>query len=385
MRIVAALAAVVEASIVGCVSPPPTAEPPAEPADAVRDESPSPPPVAPVESAETTPDAGDRKFRPGIVPRDLRERGPATIRLRLQPIDGEPNRFVSGRLWRLRVPASNGWTAGDEVVMPSKEDLPAYVFHELPFGAYRFEVRNKRHGGVDPPEFTIDGVTNEITVPVDDRRTIPVYLAVYASDGSLYDTCSVLNNGGWAHMFGKRRAEYPEWATPRVPEDPSWVEHSVSSGTMVGHAYPDKTPRDCLAESDGRFRVGEVTEEHWAGDESMRSWSVSVGTGMDVGVSLRWGVSLRYGDVKRTDFVGVAPRETEVRECIVDEESRNLIFAENARLELSCQAVLRRDDPRQWESIPVHVKVVRDGYETLEFTWRVATRDVKHPMRKLQR
>ncbi len=309
---------------------------------------------------------------PGLVPDHLRERGPATIRLRFRRrSDGGTVTAIDGRLWRLRVPASHGWTAGDEVAMPDEDSLPEYVWRDLPCGTYRFECTNKRRGAADPPEFTIAKANEDMSIVIDECRTFPVRLTLYNTDGTFCDKCSVRDTGGWTHPQHERP---PRWATPRVPE--GWVRKSEAEfGAPVGDSVGEESPRPCLAASDGWIQVGEVTEDR-EGCESTESWEILTESGVC------FTVRLNCWQLQSTDFVGIAPRRSEILENVIDEQNRSILEVAEVRLNVTCDPVPSRIDAKQWESIPVRVRVLGDGYRPLDFEWSVATRGQMHRLRR---
>jgi len=177
-------------------------------ARAVDDPSPAPavcapPPVEPPEQEGA--EAPPSKPPSGV------EKGPCALRLGLVADTSCLGIASWVELWRLGIPETAEWTAGDHSQATARVGLGGHVFADLPPGRYRVSVYDQRAADEDPPAFDVGGDTTERTLFVSAPRTYRAFLRVYAETGSMVTVAQVTCG---RENFSHSHAE-PEWARPR--------------------------------------------------------------------------------------------------------------------------------------------------------------------------
>jgi len=275
-----------------------------------------------------------------------------------------------GELWRLNVPQSDEYSAGDECVLETSRIDQRSTASELPYGTYRFHCTNRRHGTLDPPGFVVDQPECAVTLAIEQRRRFPVRLTIYSGDGAVIESCAVKYDGARARVNSNRT---PNWASPRINyHDETASARPVGITTFKAGA---RIAVNMRVNGTGRFEVGDFTEDA-DGVRSVDTWVATVESGGRVVVQVD------CTDVIVADFVGVAPTPTEIMHTVVDEHGDPVEGLAESDVKIGCIAVLRSTNGMQWASVPVLATVSRAGFETLQFTWTGASRGAKHYMKR---
>jgi len=311
----------------------------------------------------------------GCLPDDQMEVGDATLRLRLRgDADGLPVE-MKVRLWRLDAPENDMWTAGDEVRATLVAPTDGAVVDRLPPGRYRLECLDRRHDTEDPPEFTLSRGVTERDVAVPNRRWFRLRLMLLDEAGSPIAR-SIRKEGGRSSGGYVKEPGFapPRWASPRSsrnPDSPNEGFGGYSAGDGLGgeqelvQATPDRF-FDL-----GRHQEDSAWKRLW--------WSCSFLTESrsEVGVVM-WNKNQIGVD---TTLVGVAAR-LDVVVAHVTCPDGSALDPTSAKIESWCESVRFPWTPPAdaWRTVPVHVKIVKDGCAPLEFDWTAATADAPHPL-----
>jgi hypothetical protein len=307
----------------------------------------------------------------GVLPTEESGHGDATLRLRLiGDADGNPV-AMKYLLWRLGVPESADWTAGDQIECVATAPDEDVVWKDLAPGRYRLQCIDARDGGVDPPEFTVAHGANDVCIAVPNRRTFRLRLLLAGEDGAARRRCvrtSKRRDGGWCGTSGERLTpDLAEVRRPRIGRS----EDTIFVG-MGGSWLDEDQGRDgpLGAEPDRYFDVGfhiengrRLSFSEYAADNAA---TVCVNVDDAIGVD--------------TTFVGAAPSHAALLAHVT--ANGRPLDPSAAKVEAKSDAIrCPWDAPADaWRTIPVHVKVTCDGFEPLAFDWTAATAGAEHPL-----
>jgi hypothetical protein len=353
------------------VSTPPAPAAAAAPAPA---QSPAPePPAEPIKVSERKPASVD-PTRESVVPPEQSETGDATLRLRLRSdLDGAPVE-LKVRLWRLGVPETERWTAGDEIRATFVVPIGGDTVGGLPGGRYRIECLDHRDTWEDPPAFTLAKDDGERVVDVPNRPWFRVRVPLVDESGARIDR-SVGRRGASASGSSMKRTDPPGWATPRRSKTVDAPPSSSSGVGANGHGQGERIGTPVEATSDGFFELAPRQQER-AGEYHRWSHWFATDDRSDVLVSV-WKNSID----EDTTFVGVAAQLDVLLSHVANPDGTSLDPA-TAKIEFVCRAVRRDWTPPAdaWRTVPVHVKIVKSGCEPLAFDWTAATADTPHAL-----
>lgn len=180
----------------------------AEPRAGVRDGDAFSPAPERAEPAAPAP-AEEHPVAEGPAP-DLDEPGRCSVTLRL--VESATGRPKKGRvrLWRLGLPETEDWTAGDRVRAELDVPVEGVTLDGLPAGRYRVDVDGQPLAAEAPPAFELrDGhVFEDIAVP--SPRSFRVTLRVLDEHGR-----PVTGRASLSYHGRKRSPRPPEWANLR--------------------------------------------------------------------------------------------------------------------------------------------------------------------------
>lgn len=338
---------------------------------------PEPPPPVALEPTPSEPlvNRDDALFPAGEddeVRADPLEMGDAKLRVRLRgDRDGVPV-AMNVRVWRLGVAESENWTAGDEVQaeLPVAQDGVS-VAH-LPPGRYRVQCLDLRDVAADPPAFVVASGDNEAALDVANRRTVHLRLRVMDADGSSVRSVRRFSRSRSSAGESHDDAPTPDWAQRRRPKRQQGARTYFGTGSPIVCGFGGTLGVAVDAIADGSFDLGTQVER---GRTGYRMW-------IDDYVRESGGAVRLDGDDKiaaDTTFLGVAPR-LDVLVAHVTCPDGSALDPTTAKIEAKSDAVRCPWTPPAdaWRTIPVHVKVVKDGCEPLTFDWTAATGDAEH-------
>ena len=307
----------------------------------------------------------------GAVPAIERTYGAATLRLRLRADPGGGAAAMRVRLWRLGVPEDAAYSEGDELRAALDVPEEGVTIERLPAGRYRVQCLDARDAP-DPPEFGISDGVNERDVEVPVRRGFRLRLRIVDENSAVVQR-TMMCPGWTARAHSSEDDLAPRWATPlRRKGEELWSDEFPSFG--VGHSLGKDTGPIVTSDRDGFFDLGRHQDPRRG--EYERTWPtfvtesracVSVAVDEEIGVD--------------STFVGVAPLIGTVLARVV---LPNGEFVDPSTAEVAAWSDAERHpwdvSADAWRTIPVHVKVVVEDCEPLEFVWTANTADDEHTL-----
>jgi len=261
-------------------------------------------------------------------------------------------------LWRLAVPGTPVWVAGDQLQAQVQLADGRALFERLPSGRYRVGVHARRAGAQDPPEFVVSCPLTRIDLSVEMPRRFRVLLDVRDESGLPLnqavmhvptDSMSIAPPD-WSQrrvpVSGKYvgRTEAVEWDSPKEPKPIS----AGGQGFEIGE-YLEATPRSggsrhVLLEFEGRSSVR--CPIRYSGSELTRLLAVSIPTRhIAERVRTRDGLALQPGQVV---------------------------------IEAQCTAVdaSTLENPQDWRQVPIRIQLRASGYAPLDVEHRLGAAEL---------
>jgi hypothetical protein len=294
--------------------------------------------------------AGPQTAEAPAPPRGV-EQGPCALHLNLVTHPGDQAFESWVELWRLGVPETSVWTAGDRLQAIAMVDDDGHVFAGLPPGRYRVVVYDQRADVADAPPFDVDGDRTDKTLFVVRPRWYSVRLRVVTETGEGITSAGLIRDAEEATHW---RAT-PDWASPR---------RLKKGGSIEGAA--------------ARWTCTTLEHDHWGADSADGIFEFRF---REDGRRTRWHRCITFESHRRTkvivpltgehpvdrDYVGVAVSWKKLDSFVLMPDGRPAadVGAESIAVSVAVPA------GQPWQSIPVRVLVKLDGYEALNFTYCV--------------
>ncbi|MHC5029551.1 MAG: hypothetical protein ACYTGI_00230 [Planctomycetota bacterium] len=291
------------------------------------------------------------------------EKGPCTLRLTLVADSSGVATEGWVELWRLALAETTEWTAGDQLQAAVQVDDDGHVFAGLPRGRYRVLVCGQRADVEDPPPIDVEGERTERTLVVHAPRVHRAYLRVFTETGDRLTRAAQITES----------EKYTRWsATP-------------------GWARPRRLKAGGSREGRGILSTGVWVSDQWGVAGAGRGFELC--TFRERARRARWDTHVRFDPYGRSDigvrvtgdlssdhdYIGVAVSDERLYSLVLMPDG-SLARDSGARFDAGSVAI-PASAAKPWQSIPVKVTVTLDGYEGLEFTYRVDRPPAKQVMR----
>lgn len=298
---------------------------------------------AAVESAQELPPAEESP-----LPVEPIEAGACTLELGLfETSTADP---VCGgiELWRLALPGTPVWVAGDQLQAQVDLENGRARFEHLPSGRYRVGVHQRRLGAEDPPAFEVEGPLTRVELRVELPRRFRVLLDVRNESGLPLDAAQVHRPTDSISIAA------PAWSQPRRPR---------AGGETVVEAveWNSGTRRELAVAAGQGFDLGEFQEATPRSGASRHILLEFPGRS-----SVRCPILASEDDPARRIAISV-PIEA-IAERVRTQDGVPL-RREQIVIEAVCTAVERgtQGDAQDWRRISVAVSVRAAGYQPLRF------------------
>jgi len=266
---------------------------------------------------------------------------------------GEPVRSKI-KLYRLGVPGSEHWTAGDQLHTTVKVPRDGKWIHKLPEGRYRIHALAQRHPSQDPFHFSVRGATTKRSFELPMPRTFRSRLVVVNEHGAPIREAQKRRGFYSSHA---RTVEIP-WVRERKLRDPD--RYTLMIGGGIGGGTGGRRRWLAVTATDGAFDLGKFRED--PRDEQhfyptrfriLDRTEVRVRQAHEPGRDQTWMA------------FSVKPRSIE--DTIFYPDGR---LASRARVWIHSDAVIAPEPcPAEfWRTLKLSVRVSLEGYEEMRFT-----------------
>jgi len=310
-----------------------------------------PPVPAPIEVAERPLDEEleDPPEELEEPPREPIEVGPHSLLLRAIDFESREPIEIRAELWRVDVPASGGWSAGDVLQAWLTIAKEGSRVQGLPSGRYRIHCGAERRGAPDPSVFSVDGSGEAPLVEVRFPRVREIRLRV------LDETWAEIRTGRLrSESSSSSRSDEPRWVQRRR------FKRSGCIGIGGGCGFSRRGCwRDVEAGSQG-FPLGDADEATRDGVRTVASTLAPAGRRTAVKVSH---ASDAAGD---WDYVAVSVPLERIEALVHLPDGRRAVDA-GARIDAWCDAA--PGPPGMAASMTIRVRVTFAGFRALEFEY----------------
>ena len=331
-------------------APPARTELPIPPTSSrAREAAPVPTTSSPVSEAQAPPGDADEQ----APPEEEIEAGECSLDLGVYDVaNGHP---VPGGvdLWRLAVPGTPVWAAGDQLQAQAQLADGRAHFERLPSGRYRVGVHARRAGSEDPPEFVVSCPLTRIDLSVAMPRRFRVLLDVRDESGL------PLNQGVMNVPSDSMSIAPPDWSQRRVPVSGKYVAR-----TEAVEWESTKDPRPISAGGQG-FEIGEYLEATPRGGASRHVLLEFEGRS-----SVR--CPIRYSGSELASLLAVSIPTRQIAERVRTRDGVSLPPGQVV-IEAVCTAVDASTlaDPQDWRQVPIRIQIKLSGYKALDIVHRL--------------
>ena len=324
-------------------------------------------PVAVDETARGLPAPDTKVLTEADIPRTGSCRLELTLRI------GPDERKLEGEvaLWRLGLPETTGFTAGDELAASAKVGKDGRVhFENLVEGTYRLRIAGQRAHTEDLAAFEVRGATSTYAFDVPGRRSHHAFLRVVDERGEPL-MAGAMEKGGLRIGYTEGA---PSWVTQRAEkrDDGSIALSGGGAGagfSGCGGAFPGR-----LVADERGFDLGARLE-----DSLMERVGSRVRVTFEGQSDVAW--RLAHDAQGERTFLGVVVPPERVHAHVTMPDGLPAVDS-GARFQIHCEPILVTDDTPAdaWRRVPIKVKVLLDRYEKLEYTFTLDDEAPQHVM-----